>query len=113
MAIRGGCIEVGMAQARVVTFGFAELPWHETRTVCIGCNSRMDWLMFTGVFADKINHYLHTSYCWAYSYFSFLHLNINYQFNTHLGCIRNSETAKKESMFDLFFNTCLGVNTYS
>jgi len=32
-------MDVGIAQAKVVTFGFAAFPTHETNTVCIGCRS--------------------------------------------------------------------------
>jgi hypothetical protein len=32
--------DVGMAQANVVMLGLPLFPMHETKTVCMGCNSR-------------------------------------------------------------------------
>jgi hypothetical protein len=39
MATRGGLIEVGMAHASVMMFGFPFFPIQETSTVCIGWRS--------------------------------------------------------------------------
>ena len=39
MAKSGGLIEVGIAHAKVVTFGLPAFPRQETRTVCMGCRS--------------------------------------------------------------------------
>jgi hypothetical protein len=52
MARRGGLIEVGIAQATVVTFGLLAFPTAETNTVCMGWRSRYAELMLTVVFAD-------------------------------------------------------------
>jgi len=36
IATSGGVIDVGIAQAKVIMFGFPALLTHETRTVCMG-----------------------------------------------------------------------------
>ena len=50
MATSGGLIEVGIAHARVMMFGFPVLPVHETRMVCIGWRSIQALERFTSAF---------------------------------------------------------------